>query len=68
MDGQYYINGHTQIQYMYNNLFLTSVVACMCDKMLHLNTEQQRLEQVMEAMLTFKTTKSFEEINDACLF
>lgn len=48
--------------------FWLQYVACMCDKMLHLNTEQQRLEQVMEAMLTFKTTKSFEEINDACLF
>lgn len=29
---------------------------------------QQRLDQGTEAMLTFKTTKSFEEINDACLF
>lgn len=42
MDSITLMNIYKYIQYMYNNLFLNSYVACMCDKNLHLNTEQSR--------------------------
>lgn len=51
-----------------SNLFLTSVWGINVWLEPSFEHWQQRLDQGMEAMLTFKTTKSFEEINDACLF